>query len=604
MAGKTILIVDPEQVWLDELTGLWDKKELQDIRGGLEFNVIAVTNYNDALHELEKQEFLHVLITEINLDSAGIDEKGLNLINYVRSNRPHTKVIVLYRFITIKIATILGMDYGLEPENIIAKREQVTTDYFYSPREFLVKIINTANLADESRQISGPDIFVAMPFADNYQPVFLYIQEVAGTMKKACGTAGQRLARGTDDDIMKDIRYGIQNADIIVAELSGNNPNVYFEVGLSYAWHKKVVLIAEEGEKGKIPDILSRHRIVYYQAKWGKDIALKTLLSERLKAEFSDKDKPKNTSALLIPNMCFVITSRTRDGRLIYNNLIKDIVDKTRMDSLYLWDKLAWHTLDDSENNRPVLIESKLKDACVVIADLSENDPTAFYLAGLVVGLAKKYMFLYCEDEKEQDIPFDISHLSLLRYSKSELEEARNILYSVLQSLSERCRGESAQEPDSNTGTHLESLQEGSTEKMLSKVKVFLNHATEDKPLVRKLYAELKKYPWIDPWIDEERLLPGQELELEIDKAMKESDAVLVCISSTSVKKTGYVQKEIRKAEEQQDLRPRGVIYMIPVLLESCKEQVPPNLQSLFWVDISNPTNINSIIKSLKTLRK
>jgi hypothetical protein len=85
---------------------------------------------------------------------------------------------------------------------------------------------------------------------------------------------------------------------------------------------------------------------------------------------------------------------------------------------------------------------------------------------------------------------------------------------------------------------------------------------------------------------------------------MKAADAVLVCISNTSVKKTGYVQAEIRKAEEQQRLRPQGAIYMIPVLLEPCKEQVPPNLQKLLWVDISDSSRINSIIKSLETLRK
>ncbi len=41
------------------------------------------------------------------------------------------------------------------------------------------------------------------------------------------------------------------------------------------------------------------------------------------------------------------------------------------------------------------------------------------------------------------------------------------------------------------------------------KLRVFLCHASDDKPAVRKLYASLKSVSWIDPWLDEENFLPG-----------------------------------------------------------------------------------------------
>jgi hypothetical protein len=40
----------------------------------------------------------------------------------------------------------------------------------------------------------------------------------------------------------------------------------------------------------------------------------------------------------------------------------------------------------------------------------------------------------------------------------------------------------------------------------------FLCHASQDKPAVRKLFASLKSESWIDPWQDEENLLPGRIL--------------------------------------------------------------------------------------------
>ena len=47
-------------------------------------------------------------------------------------------------------------------------------------------------------------------------------------------------------------------------------------------------------------------------------------------------------------------------------------------------------------------------------------------------------------------------------------------------------------------------------------LKVFLCHASQDKPIVRELYQKFLDEGWIDPWLDEEKLLPGQDWELEI----------------------------------------------------------------------------------------
>ena len=51
------------------------------------------------------------------------------------------------------------------------------------------------------------------------------------------------------------------------------------------------------------------------------------------------------------------------------------------------------------------------------------------------------------------------------------------------------------------------------------KLRVFICHALQDKPIVRELYQRLLAEGWIDPWLDEEKLLPGQDWDLEIEKA-------------------------------------------------------------------------------------
>ena len=50
-------------------------------------------------------------------------------------------------------------------------------------------------------------------------------------------------------------------------------------------------------------------------------------------------------------------------------------------------------------------------------------------------------------------------------------------------------------------------------------LKVFLCHAHSDKDAVKALYARLTQ-DGVDAWLDKEKLLPGQDWELEIRKAV------------------------------------------------------------------------------------
>ena len=76
----------------------------------------------------------------------------------------------------------------------------------------------------------------------------------------------------------------------------------------------------------------------------------------------------------------------------------------------------------------------------------------------------------------------------------------------------------------------------------LRRLRVFLCHSSEDKPAVRELYRRLVA-AGMAAWLDEVDLIPGQHWEREIRKAMKEMDAVIVCLSTHSVNRAGYVHK-------------------------------------------------------------
>jgi len=130
------------------------------------------------------------------------------------------------------------------------------------------------------------------------------------------------------------------------------------------------------------------------------------------------------------------------------------------------------------------------------------------------------------------------------------------------------------------------------------KLRIFLCHASDDKPAVRKLYASLKSLPWIDPWLDEENLLPGQDWNLEIEKAIRDADAIIICISKVSVAKEGYVNKEIRRALDIAEEKPEGAIYVIPLRLDDCAPSFE-QLKKLQWVDYFTPNAHERLLKAL-----
>jgi cytidine deaminase len=115
------------------------------------------------------------------------------------------------------------------------------------------------------------------------------------------------------------------------------------------------------------------------------------------------------------------------------------------------------------------------------------------------------------------------------------------------------------------------------------KINVFLCHASQDKSIVRELYKRLSAENWIDPWLDEEKLLPGQDWDMEIEKAVETSSVVLVCLSSNSITKDGYVQRELRFALRFADEKPEGAVFVIPVRLDD--SPVPRRLRGWQYVD-------------------
>lgn len=102
------------------------------------------------------------------------------------------------------------------------------------------------------------------------------------------------------------------------------------------------------------------------------------------------------------------------------------------------------------------------------------------------------------------------------------------------------------------------------------RVRVFLAYAEEDRAEVRKLYHELQNAGF-EPWLDQEKLLPGQNWPRAIERAIELSDFFLGCFSRRSTVKRGHFQCELRYALDLAARVPLEDIFLVPVRLDDCK---------------------------------
>ena len=76
-------------------------------------------------------------------------------------------------------------------------------------------------------------------------------------------------------------------------------------------------------------------------------------------------------------------------------------------------------------------------------------------------------------------------------------------------------------------------------------IKIFLSYASEDYSLVSDFYDRLKKIG-INSWMDKKDILPGENWERSIWRAVKNADFIILFLSNHSVNKRGFFQKEIK----------------------------------------------------------
>ena len=108
--------------------------------------------------------------------------------------------------------------------------------------------------------VDKKSVFVLMPFGDEFGPVYSdfikpTLEEVGFDVVRADDIQSQR-------NILRDVIEGIDRSDLIIADLTSANPNVFYELGLAHMLKKPVVLITQSIDE--VPFDLRAYRLLDY----------------------------------------------------------------------------------------------------------------------------------------------------------------------------------------------------------------------------------------------------------------------------------------------------------------------------------------------------
>jgi hypothetical protein len=124
--------------------------------------------------------------------------------------------------------------------------------------------------------------FVLMPFRTSFRKVLTTVRSACDGLKLSCARADDISKAG---HIMEEVLRGIVESEYVVADLTGKNPNVFYELGIAHTCKdtSKVIMITQR--KDDVPFDLQSMRYFKYRPDTSGLAKLKADLTEAMQGE-------------------------------------------------------------------------------------------------------------------------------------------------------------------------------------------------------------------------------------------------------------------------------------------------------------------------------
>ena len=102
--------------------------------------------------------------------------------------------------------------------------------------------------------------FVLMPFLLEWSDrLYKHLKQILNSKEYSCERADDLYG----SDVLEDIWIAINTAEIIIADITSKNPNVFYEIGIAHTLGKKVILLTQS--EADIPFDFKRFRHIIYE---------------------------------------------------------------------------------------------------------------------------------------------------------------------------------------------------------------------------------------------------------------------------------------------------------------------------------------------------
>jgi len=218
-------------------------------------NLSEIDNFFD---KIESIEFLQFALNEnglmfnivIQCNNNGNNSNGnLRVMLGTKENNNAAEMLIMKELNLVDLSDIM-------------KKQLIQVDPIFQSRTF--------NDKDKS-------IFVLMPFGEKWSNrLWILLQEIADDNHFECKRADNLYGH----DVLEDIWLSINSASHIIADMSGKNPNVMYEIGIAHTLGKKTILLSQDDDS--IPFDFKRFRILLYEDNTDGFAKIKTELPNYL----------------------------------------------------------------------------------------------------------------------------------------------------------------------------------------------------------------------------------------------------------------------------------------------------------------------------------
>jgi hypothetical protein len=215
-------------------------------------------------------------------------------------------------------------------------------------------------IISQHQNLNSPNLkaFIIMPYGSEFDKIFNDL------VKQPLEESGYEVIRADSildqHNILKDIIRNIAEADLIIADLTSINPNVFYELGIAHAMQVPTVLLSQSIED--VPFDLKSYRVIVYSTRYYDATELPRKL-----IEITDKAKNNNLS-FGNPVSDFLPEARIKRSENKKIDLEKQEIEKI-IDVEE--EKGLWDFIEDAENSTNIIndITKKITDETKNIGD-------------------------------------------------------------------------------------------------------------------------------------------------------------------------------------------------------------------------------------------